>query len=408
MPSGSNKLFVPFLVLAMLVTGVANILLAKYQDQQCVRHCSDADVGRRETFKQPAIQTAQMFIGEAGCWLVAKGTAVVSRRLVTGLARSRGYAAVVTTTTDANETSVVAPTSSTWRGSSSSGGGGGGGGAQQPRSRTGRILLLAVPTLFDICGTTLMNAGLLFTAPSLYQMMRGLVVLFVGCFSFICFRRRLRSAQYVGIVGVVLGVAIAGTAGILDAPDTASGALVPTNAAYTTIIGILLIAGAQTFTASQLVVEEWILAGGSRLQTIDVVGYEGLLGMLFMTAIFIALYLALGQSGTGRLGPLDILEGWRQLTTVKSVLVSGILVTISVGLSNFLGLAVTKQLSATSRSTIDTSRTFFIWILSLSFGWETFKWLQAVGFFVLIYSTLLFHEIVPLPCVDHEGLQTRG
>ncbi|KAM3493763.1 hypothetical protein MY3957_003023 [Beauveria namnaoensis] len=290
MPSGSNKLFVPFLVLAMLMTGVASILLAKYQDQQCVRHCNDADVGQRETFEQPIIQTAQMFVGEAGCWLVAKGIALLSRCLVTGLARSRGYTAVATT--HANETSAapiitttgpVVPTStsptttSTWRGSG--GGGGGGGGAPQPRSRMGRdILLLAVSTLFDIFGTTLKNAGLLFTAPSLFQMMRGLVVLFVGCFSFICFRRRLRPAQYVGIAGVVLGVAIAGIAGVLDAPDTASGeALASSNAAYYTITGILLIAAAQVFTASQLVVEEYIFAESS-LQTIDVAGYEGVLG----------------------------------------------------------------------------------------------------------------------------------
>lgn len=54
-------------------------------------------------------------------------------------------------------------------------------------------------------------------------------------------------------------------------------------------------------------------------------------------------------------------------------------------------------MSATSRSTIDTCRTLFIWIVSLKLGWESFKWLQVVGFALLVYSTFLFNGIVQPP-----------
>lgn len=54
-------------------------------------------------------------------------------------------------------------------------------------------------------------------------------------------------------------------------------------------------------------------------------------------------------------------------------------------------------MSATSRSTIDTCRTLFIWIVSLGLGWETFKWLQVVGFALLVYGTFLFNDIVRPP-----------
>jgi hypothetical protein len=50
------------------------------------------------------------------------------------------------------------------------------------------------------------------------------------------------------------------------------------------------------------------------------------------------------------------------------------------------GLSVTRKVSATARSTIDTTRTIFIWAISLALGWETFKWLQVVGFGVLLYG----------------------
>jgi hypothetical protein len=64
---------------------------------------------------------------------------------------------------------------------------------------------------------------------------------------------------------------------------------------------------------------------------------------------------------------------------------------------NFFGLSVTRSVSATSRSTIDTCRTLFIWIISLGLGWESFKWLQVVGFAALVYFTFLFNGIVQPP-----------
>lgn len=67
---------------------------------------------------------------------------------------------------------------------------------------------------------------------------------------------------------------------------------------------------------------------------------------------------------------------------------------------NFFGLSVTRTVSATARSTIDTCRTLFIWIVSLGLGWETFKWLQVVGFALLVYGTMLFNEIVQPPAVE--------
>lgn len=66
---------------------------------------------------------------------------------------------------------------------------------------------------------------------------------------------------------------------------------------------------------------------------------------------------------------------------------------------NFFGLSVTRLISATARSTIDTCRTLFIWIVSLGLGWESFKWLQVLGFALLVYGTAVFNEVVNPPTV---------
>ncbi|KAK5705926.1 hypothetical protein LTS12_028239, partial [Elasticomyces elasticus] len=155
-----------------------------------------------------------------------------------------------------------------------------------------RILLLAAPTCCDIMGTTLMNVGLLFVAASIYQMTRGALVLFVGLFSVLFLRRKLYMYQWLSLVVVVLGVALVGLAGVLfhDQPDydiSHEDAITAVEHTYLQmrataktpetvkgIIGVLLIAAAQIFTASQFVLEEWILENYA-MDPLEVVGWEG-------------------------------------------------------------------------------------------------------------------------------------
>ncbi|TFA97907.1 hypothetical protein CCMA1212_010346 [Trichoderma ghanense] len=379
---------VPFLVAMMLLTGVCNTLVTKYQDKQCVRNCEDENPARRIYFNQPVLQTAQMFVGEMGCWLVV-GVAAAYRRIAAKRSPTeRGYQAINSGRADDEDEDDTID--------------------DGPPSvlRGYRVLLLALPAICDICGTTLMNIGLLLVAASIYQMTRGALVLFVGLFSVVFLRRTLHLFQWISLVGVVLGVAVVGLAGaiwpdvkatlvsrglsaITDSPDGLSDVA-------KAIIGVVLIAGAQIFTATQFVLEEWMLEN-SPIDPIQVVGWEGLFGFVATVVVMIALHLAIGRTEAGRYGYFDATEGLRQMWHEKALLVSSVVIMISIGGFNFFGLSVTRTVSATSRSTIDTCRTLFIWVVSLGLGWESFKWLQIVGFALLVYSTFLFNGIVQPP-----------
>jgi drug/metabolite transporter (DMT)-like permease len=138
-----------------------------------------------------------------------------------------------------------------------------------PRPLTGLSkFLFLLPTICDLTGTTLMNVGVIYTPVSIYQMTRGLLVLWVGIFSVIFLRRKLWAYQWVCLVLVTSGVALVGLAGSLvkkavlpeDEPLTLikrvavaianmAGQEDPTKI----FIGVLFIAGAQIFTASQFV-----------------------------------------------------------------------------------------------------------------------------------------------------------
>ncbi|KAJ6785880.1 hypothetical protein PWT90_05455 [Aphanocladium album] len=382
----TSRAAVPFLVAMMLLTGVCNTLLTKYQDMQCVRNC-DGNPKKRLLFNQPVLQTAQMFVGEMGCWLVI-GLMTLYKRFF-ARASDTEYRAVSTTDDD-----DIAPT------------------ADEHADEDGRkgllsgfgVVLLALPAICDILGTTLMNAGLLLVAASIYQMTRGALVLFVGLFSVLFLRRHLFLFQWLALVGVVSGVAVVGLAGAIWPDEKARHAAGPAadddgeglSDAAGAIVGVLLIAGAQVFTATQFVLEEWILEN-SPIEPIKVVGWEGLFGFLVTVGGMVVMHLIVGRTEAGRYGAFDMVEGWRQMTENNAVWLTSILIMISIGGFNFFGLSVTRSVSATSRSTIDTCRTLFIWVVSLGLGWESFKWLQILGFAILVYATFLFNGIVQPP-----------
>lgn len=420
----ANQVMVPFLVAMMLLTGVCNTLLSKYQDLQCVANCDSSDPSEIRRFSMPVIQTAQMFIGEAACWLVVFGHYLYKRYIsrpssplfAGGYTAVDGHDSGIESDEDENNEELGTSFSALE--------------AANPvikslvpnaddrRELVGwRVVLLALPACCDIAGTTLMNVGLLFVAASIYQMTRGTLVLFVGLFSVIFLHRKLYLYQWSALFIVVLGVAVVGLAGAI-APNPqaqpnpgsvveagllfarATAEDIKTTARSTealwTIIGVLMIALAQIFTATQFVLEEWILEQYA-LEPLKVVGWEGLFGFIVTVIAMIILHLVVGRTEQGRNGYFDAEEGWREMTHNKAIAVSSVLIMISIGGFNFFGLSVTRTVSATARSTIDTCRTLFIWIVSLGLGWETFKWLQILGFALLVYGTFLFNDIVRPP-----------
>lgn len=363
-----------------------------------------------------------MFVGESGCWLVVGASLLYARMKPYSKSRVE-YEPIPGRSRDSGDDSRdfdgerdalqpgVDPASKPLSKND---------GDQRPL-RGWRVILLAIPATCDIVATTFMNVGLLFVAASIYQMTRGALVLFVGLLSVVFLRHHLAPFKWLALVIVVAGVAVVGLAGAIEqrratvpggegtqaisnpvdgtaafAKRAWSAAANPPTPAAQTIIGVLLIAFAQIFTASQFVIEESIMHRYT-LTPLAVVGWEGLFGFSETILGMLILHIAYGSTPSGRGGYFDVTTGWTEMTQNKTVAISSLLIMISIGGFNFFGLSVTRTVSATSRSTIDTCRTLFIWIVSLGLGWETFKWLQVVGFAGLVYGTFLFNEIVRPP-----------
>jgi drug/metabolite transporter (DMT)-like permease len=274
-----------------------------------------------------------MFVGEMGCWLIVGLMSLYRRFVGMHSPTANGYEAV------SADDAVQRDDSSDHHGTGESSGP-----AMKARNtsllRGSRIVLLALPAVCDICGTTLMNAGLLLVAASIYQMTRGALVLFVGVFSVLFLRRHLRLFQWLSLAGVMLGVAVVGLAGAIW-PDEkpwipGSDGTVSTDTdeglsdAVKAIIGVLLIAGGQIFTATQFVFEEWILEN-SPIEPIKVVGWEGIFGFSVTFLVMIILHFTVGRTESGQGGSFDIKAGWHQMRYQRELWVSSILIMISIG-----------------------------------------------------------------------------
>ncbi len=117
------------------------------------------------------------------------------------------------------------------------------------------------------------------------------------------------------------------------------------------------------------------------------VGFEGFFGLLTILIASPAFALLKSRSEF-----FDLPRGWHQTVDNPTVIGSSFIIAISIGLYNFVGLSVTRHISATMRSIIDTCRTITIWLFSLGLGWEVLVWpwslLQVFGFSLLVYVHL--------------------
>lgn len=377
-----SPLYIPALLAAMMITGSSNSLWTKWQDMQCVENCSDPDPQNHVLFEQPVLQTLHLFVGETLCLIPV---------LYVWL-RSRYQSAPIFLPPDIDDEEAVPIKPA----------------AESKGLHGWKLLLLWFPAVCDMISTTLLRISLLYIPVSIYQMARGSLVLFVGLFSVVFLGRRLWLYQWIALLIVVVGVSLVGYSGSLirDATRevvnlvTVGGALTEAkNEPDVTraLIGMFFILCSQVFTAAQWVAEEKIMQRWA-VAPLLALGCEGVFGALTI----VALTPIMGQPWiTSQFPFFDLGRGWRQTFATSTVLWSSVAIALSVSMFNYFGLCVTRHVSSTARSVMETCRTLSIWLVSLWLGWERLLFpisvLQLAGFGLLVHGTFLFYDFVKAP-----------
>ena len=81
------------------------------------------------------------------------------------------------------------------------------------QTRTAKLhaaLFFGLPAICDSGATTLLNVGLFYTFASVFQMLRGTLVIFAGLLTIIVLKRQLHVHHWFGIVLITAGAALVG------------------------------------------------------------------------------------------------------------------------------------------------------------------------------------------------------
>lgn len=259
-------------------------------------------------------------------------------------------------------------------------------------------LIWAVPAMCDLTATSTMYLGLTWTYAASFQMLRGSVIIFTGLLSVAFLNSRLKLYQWVGMFTVIVGLALVGVG---DVVFFSGGQHMEKN---TVLAGDLLIILAQGIVAIQMTFEEKIIKK-YQVPPLQGVGWEGIFGFSVLTILLFPMYFipwhlpasADFWQDTTRFE--DAIDGLYQIGNNWQLLVSTLGLILSIAFFNFSGLTVTKTMSATTRMVLDSVRTIFIWVFSLSIMWQKFEALQPVGYFVLFVGTCVYYNIIIMPSV---------
>ncbi|KAJ8600043.1 hypothetical protein CTAYLR_001811 [Chrysophaeum taylorii] len=271
---------------------------------------------------------------------------------------------------------------------------------QEPSARA--IRLIAYPALTDLVQTVLAQAGLLWVTSSTYQMMRGSVIIFTCALSIRYMGKVMTPTRWAAIAVVCLAIVVVGVAGLLG--EDTSGA-----SADTYILGIGLILLGQVVGAVQFVLEEHLMVRLNVTPTL-LVGWEGIWGVLYFVVLAPALTYSpkLGGGAASDIWHEDFVDTWVQLTNSDALILLTAISGVALLVYNLVGNMVTKQLSAVMRSILESCRTLGVWITGIViwYGfddhdsgekWDVFSYLELLGFFLLVYGTLAYKDIVPIP-----------
>ena len=183
----------------------------------------------------------------------------------------------------------------------------------------------------------------------------------------------------------------------------------------------MLILLGQVVGAVQFVLEEWLMNECDVTPTL-LVGWEGVWGMGYFLILAPVLSYTPTVNDDGELASASTIwhenfaETWDQLKNSTDLIILTILSMIALLVYNLVGNMVTKQLSAIMRSILESCRTLGVWITSIViyYGWHDSKsgeewtnwsYLEFVGFILLVYGTVAYKEILPIPGVSKPAPQ---
>jgi drug/metabolite transporter (DMT)-like permease len=271
---------------------------------------------------------------------------------------------------------------------------------------------LAGPAFLDMTQTVMGNVGLVLVSPSIYQMLKGSVIVFSALFMVKFLGAKLFRHHYASMGIIVVAIGMVGVAGLFEDSDSSS-------TASEKMLGIVSILLAQIIMAAQIVSEEYLMTK-MHCSPVLVVGMEGLWGLLYFAMIGpILTHTPESDSRFALVTHEDFGDSFSKIGASHPLLVITIIETFIIGAYNLTANYVTKRLNAVVRSILEACRTLGVWVLDLAFyyvfvwrgntspaeEWSKYSVLEFFGFCLLVYGTFAYKELVPIPGIPRSNTE---
>ena len=306
----------------------------------------------------------------------------------------------------------------------------------KPTPHTPRKLYwaIAIPALCDMVASFLMGVGLLWIPGSVWQMLRGSIIIFTAILKVTYRKKRLLPAEILGICIVVVGIAVVGFSSFLTpgevedangAANASSSSLLLSDSSVSSVsqasqaaegmpkalkisLGILLVVLAQALQATQTIVEEKLLHDVDAPATL-IVGMEGLYGLLLCSCISMPIaYFLPGEEGQGL--HEDTLDSFAMIGYSQVLLWVCVLYVLVILVFNLFGMMITQVTDAMVRNIMEPIRTLLVWVTMVficyvcthkRMGERVNYWslLQLAGFVTLSIGVLIYNDVISCKCL---------
>lgn len=280
--------------------------------------------------------------------------------------------------------------------------------ADVPKMTEGKaFMLIGIPATFDLLATGLMLWGLLLMSASIYQMLRGSMIIFAAFVRMSLFKEKLVAFHWFGVLVCFIGITCVGCCSVLNSGFEKPGR--PVSQAES-CLGVFLVVFAQVLQAAQLVVEEKYMKE-VKLPPLQIVGYEGVWGMVESLVLLFPLLYILPGHDNGRLE--DTIESFSMVMNNATLQGLILLYIFSCSTFNISSVMVSYSFNAIHRTMLEASRTSVIWMVGLyvhynidptaGFGenWLPYSWLELVGFVFLLCGQMIYGEVIKCPCFSY-------
>ena len=272
--------------------------------------------------------------------------------------------------------------------------------------------LLAIPGFLDTCSTGLANIGLILLPASIFQMLKGSLIISTFLLSKFIVRNKHTLDHYIAIPVSTIGIVLVGLSAYLNADDDNN----TTSSASQTLLGVFLIIFAMFILSIQFCFDECFMRRYS-CHPLICIGYEGVFGFFIdLTLCIVFYFIKCGSYQKEKdvpyfvknmctkdekeyyYRPENIVFAFKQIINNVYLMILIPIAIISMSSYNIFGVSITKYGGATTRSVTDNCRSFLVWLWFLTpFNQEDliekFNYVQLIGFLLICLGAFMYNGL---------------